>query len=1067
MRMLFKVSLQLGLSLCFACLGGLVRLQPALAQSGPGSLWQSFPSGDGIPSGNILSLHVAQDGALWFGTDAGVSRYDGAWRSLTKESGLPSDRVRAITQTEDGALWFGTDAGLARYDPDGICCRVWTTAAGLPDDDVHALAVGVQPSPGSMMPGVWVGTTGGLAYVDGERVVPDAPVPDASIQALAVTAKGELLASVAGGGVWSREEGGKWQALGAGVPVADGPLALAAGQDGRIWAGTENGLLSLQDGRWLPFPLLGDDQGLKVLAVLPDRAGGVWAGTESGLFHDPDASLEGLPVVHYQAQRDGLINEHVRAIASDRDGGVWFGTIAGASRYAGGTWQDIQDPALAGQRVNSVLVDDAGRTWVGTERNGLTLWDGIRWQRRSGAQDLPDDRIVMLFEDEAGRVWVSSGGGLGFFEASWSQQFNEVAGAGLVYAFEQDADGVVWLAANDGLYRWSESDGLQPVPEFAGKRVNAVHQAADGSLWAGSQTEGLLQLAGGRWQPVTEAASGKFLFNDIVVNGIGETSDGSLWVGTYNDGLWRLLNGVWERADANLASPKLLTLSALGSQLWVGTRQGLAGFDGRTWESFNGDVLPNPGVLAVAPDKDGSLWIGTMGGLVHHQPETSPPWAVIESVNLAPLTDGRIELDADELRAVRVAGGDLATRPDDLVFVTQLEGVDAAPQAHDEALITAYAGRKLAPGVYNLSVQTRDASFNYSPPAEVQIVVPSLVTFPGGVRLRADVFYPILGLGLLAVGLVAAMGVASLRSRARAGQLTAEAAERQIEAVERHFNPYISGEPVREPAMFFGRDDLLRRIFNALHQNSIMIHGERRLGKTTVLYQLAEQLRQADDPEWAFIPVYIDLEGTSQERFFYTLIEAISGALQAYTLGSSPELHFIESQPERYDDREFAADLRSLLDAVKETVAPRKVRVILLLDEMDVVGAYDTLIQQQLRRIFMSPLAANLGAVVAGIQISKTWDRLESPWYNMFNEIPLEPFTDEQARQLLVEPVRGTYEWDPDAIEFVIQNAEGYPHRLQQYALEAVNRMLAARRLHIALEDAQTAHEVVERTKTT
>ena len=95
------------------------------------------------------------------------------------------------------------------------------------------------------------------------------------------------------------------------------------------------------------------------------------------------------------------------------------------------------------------------------------------------------------------------------------------------------------------------------------------------------------------------------------------------------------------------------------------------------------------------------------------------------------------------------------------------------------------------------------------------------------------------------------------------------------------------------------------------------------------------------------------------------------------------------SQPEEYTDREFTADLRLALDSVIDAVAPRKARVILLLDEMDVVSTYDTVVQQQLRRIFMSPLAANLGAVVAGIQISKTWDRLESPWYNMFNEIPL------------------------------------------------------------------------------
>ena len=103
--------------------------------------------------------------------------------------------------------------------------------------------------------------------------------------------------------------------------------------------------------------------------------------------------------------------------------------------------------------------------------------------------------------------------------------------------------------------------------------------------------------------------------------------------------------------------------------------------------------------------------------------------------------------------------------------------------------------------------------------------------------------------------------------------------------------------------------------------------------------------------------------------------------------------------------------------------------------------------------------------MVAGIQISKAWDREESPWYNMFNEIALEPFTDEQARTLLVEPVRGTYEWDPAALEFVLQQAEGRPYRLQQYALEAVNQMLAAKRLRITLADTQAAHEIIERAR--
>jgi hypothetical protein len=438
----------------------------------------------------------------------------------------------------------------------------------------------------------------------------------------------------------------------------------------------------------------------------------------------------------------------------------------------------------------------------------------------------------------------------------------------------------------------------------------------------------------------------------------------------------------------------------------------------------------------------------------------------IDALNLAPLPGGEVRLNDDILRAVRVAGGDLATRTADLLYLTQIDGVDTEPQVHKEPLITAYSGVKLAPGRHTLRVQARDTSFNYSAPVEARLFAPRFVSLPWSLRARADALYPALGLGILVLGLIILSVAANLRARARNQQLSDQVAERQQEAVERRFNPYISGEPVRQPAMFFGRDELLRRIFNALHQNSIMIHGQRRMGKTTLLYQLAELLRQADDPEWAFIPVYMDLEGTSQSRFFYALMEAIWGALQAYALDNPPRLDLMSAQPEEYTDREFTADLRLALDSVIEAVAPRKARVILLLDEMDVVNAYDTFVQQQLRRIFMSPLAANLGAVVAGIQISKTWDRLESPWYNMFNEIPLELFTDEQARELLVEPVRGVYVWEPEAIEFVVKQSEGYPHRLQQFALEAVNQMLAANRQQITLDDVQAANEIIERAKT-
>jgi AAA+ ATPase superfamily predicted ATPase len=259
---------------------------------------------------------------------------------------------------------------------------------------------------------------------------------------------------------------------------------------------------------------------------------------------------------------------------------------------------------------------------------------------------------------------------------------------------------------------------------------------------------------------------------------------------------------------------------------------------------------------------------------------------------------------------------------------------------------------------------------------------------------------------------------------------------------------------------------------DTLHNNSIMIHGERRIGKTSLLYHLSNVLREANDLDYWFVPLYLDLEGTTQETFFHFLLEEIAGGLRFQpTLGDTltPLLDDLRDRSmagDGYTDRDFSRDLREIVQALQaygdHHYPDKQLRLILLMDEMDVINNYDHLIQQQLRRIFMRDFAANLGAVVAGIQISKTWDRVESPWYNLFNEIKLEPFTREQALELLTQPVRGYYVYDQAALEFIVDKCEGRPFRIQQYGLEAVNHMLAHGRRRIRLDDAEAAHRAIQ-----
>ncbi len=74
-------------------------------------------------------------------------------------------------------------------------------------------------------------------------------------------------------------------------------------------------------------------------------------------------------------------------------------------------------------------------------------------------------------------------------------------------------------------------------------------------------------------------------------------------------------------------------------------------------------------------------------------------------------------------------------------------------------------------------------------------------------------------------------------------------------------NPYIAGNPITGPEMFFGRQDAFRFVRETLvgryQDNAIVLYGGRRTGKTSVLYQMDRYL----DPK--YVPVFVDLQAVS------------------------------------------------------------------------------------------------------------------------------------------------------------------------------------------------------------
>src|SRR5262249_17473462 len=190
-------------------------------------------------------------------------------------------------------------------------------------------------------------------------------------------------------------------------------------------------------------------------------------------------------------------------------------------------------------------------------------------------------------------------------------------------------------------------------------------------------------------------------------------------------------------------------------------------------------------------------------------------------------------------------------------------------------------------------------------------------------------------------------------------------------------NPYIVGQPVRNPEMCFGREPLMKRMLSVLHQNSLLLHGERRLGKTTVLLQLELRLHAADDPEYRFKPVYIDLQGIEEAVFFHHIMEEV--LLRFGKRAKGLQLRYTATRP-TYSGRDFQRDLRTVIETLCGPQPDgRTDRLVLLMDEADVMYNYDERVLQEFRRIFMNDYAAYLSVVFAAVDIHRQWKRYESP----------------------------------------------------------------------------------------
>jgi signal transduction histidine kinase/CheY-like chemotaxis protein/streptogramin lyase len=531
--------------------------------------FHNFGVAEGLPSSTVQKLAQDRDGYLWIGTADGLARFDGVNFRIYRHdaadpASLSGNDVSALFVDRDNRVWCGgEDAGLNLLDAHRAGFRHFRhegkDAASLGGDNVWAIG---QDSGGA----IWVGGyAGGL-----DRLAPDLS-----------------------GFVHFRHDGADPDSLG-----SDNVLALHGAGAGNLWIGSDAGIdVHAADGHFhhVDFSAV-PGTGAVNAAVMIDADADILAGTRRGLLR-VDKQFRASVVAD-----TALSDKVVYGLAGADAGATWIATRRGLDRLGNDGRMDVYTEkaavpgSLPGKKLFDVLRDREGGLWFATTDGGL-------------AQLPPQWRNFSLFRQDPDDVHSLS-----------ENRVQGVAG---------DAQGGVWSVNLDG-----GIDRLDPVSgrvERYAERWRAPEKALwsvlpdrNRRLWVG-HAHGLrvYELQSGKFSDVAVDAARNDALAPGTVDLLVQDDAGAVWASANGGGVHRI-DPVTLRVEryADAAGLRSTDVGQIGidpaGALLVASAAGLDHWDATTRRFVPVPGAPVQRVLAFAFATNGSLWLHTIGALVHY-----------------------------------------------------------------------------------------------------------------------------------------------------------------------------------------------------------------------------------------------------------------------------------------------------------------------------------------------------------------------------------------------------------------------------------------------------------------
>lgn len=869
-----------------------------------------------------------------------------------------------------------------------------------------------------------------------------------------------------------------------GSPAQD--IALDSG--GNLWLVAADGRVMRVAGGYPPGDtrwefLTSENSGLSpegASSVHVDRSGNIWLGTADGLLRFKDGDRQEVDVPDWET--DSLVH----ALLTDSQDRLWVGTPHGGSRWDGETWTSFKDePGWSGRSEVVLFFEDSQQgIWAGTH-SGALRYDGQKWMYL-----VPDMQVTAFTEGPPGVVWVGGQSGLIRYDLETEKQI----------LFNADNSAMITDQVRD-LY--IDSDGKLWVSTF---RVDSIARSPWWSIGLGALFFGYLFVntyRGYRQAPETRARQlGQAIIDD----------PDSLYPAVYSvlvdaldaPGMLVQLASHLSHKGELAAADAVSALSALvsGQELDEALKQSSAAFhvdSVRAWagplhglHSLLSSSLAARRVseiadleLTINPTREmESISIHSRSGSVEVLPpflstSSADAWRELEQVTLAlrkyqsvDSSADRLSYLAEALKAAESAQNAIQSvgPPEGAVMVAivgrwraaigdEIDQVSGRAELKLElltrqvrrevqvtvALRLQNTGRSVAENV----IVTLQPSEHYLPANGPQVALERLSS---GQSTSIEF--------LITPGKVETVRLAcqvTWRDRMSTGN-TAEFADLvrfyEIAAEFRRIpNPYIVGLPVKTSGMFHGRDDVFQfiqdNLSGAVQDRTLVLYGQRRTGKTSILYQLLEGRLGT-----SFIPLLIDMQelailidstGSFLSELSYQLVRTLR---KAGIDIEEPAIDAFSTLPTRTFNR--------FLDALEDKLGER--RVVIMFDEFELIetkiqeGKLDPNILHYFRSLIQH--RDRLLFIFTGThQLEEMTHDYWSIFFNIALYRRVSFLSPTAAAQLIRNPVSGTLDVDELAVEKIINLTNGHPYFIQLLCWALVNHCNVQQRNYATIND--------------